>query len=174
MKKFILAASLAATLLAGGSASAAQMISFTPPEADGSFTGMFGNMNVDPGAFTDTYTFNLPTGVAGYTISSIFNNMAATNNIDFTSVAFNGTPFSIGSTGNVEFRFLQDAHTTAGSQTLVVSGVSGGNGTYDGTIAFARLTAVPEPASWAMMMMGFGGLGAMMRTNRRRAAASAA
>jgi hypothetical protein len=30
--------------------------------------------------------------------------------------------------------------------------------------------AVPEPASWALMLVGFGGLGAMLRANRRRLA----
>jgi hypothetical protein len=29
-------------------------------------------------------------------------------------------------------------------------------------------TAVPEPASWALMILGFGGAGAMLRSNRRR------
>ena len=28
-------------------------------------------------------------------------------------------------------------------------------------------TAVPEPMSWALMLVGFGGLGAMLRSNRR-------
>jgi len=31
-------------------------------------------------------------------------------------------------------------------------------------------TAVPEPATWAMMLAGFGGLGAAIRSQRRRAA----
>jgi hypothetical protein len=34
-------------------------------------------------------------------------------------------------------------------------------------------TAVPEPATWAMMLAGFGGLGAAMRARRRSVAATA-
>jgi hypothetical protein len=34
-------------------------------------------------------------------------------------------------------------------------------------------TAVPEPATWAMVLVGFGGLGVAMRARRRQAAATA-
>jgi hypothetical protein len=34
---------------------------------------------------------------------------------------------------------------------------------------FASAGAVPEPATWAMMLIGFGGLGLALRTARRRA-----
>ena len=33
---------------------------------------------------------------------------------------------------------------------------------------FGSLTAVPEPSSWAMMVLGFAGLGGLMRRNRTR------
>ena len=32
---------------------------------------------------------------------------------------------------------------------------------------------VPEPASWAMMLVGFGGMGALLRSRRTRAALAA-
>ncbi len=35
------------------------------------------------------------------------------------------------------------------------------------------LTAVPEPATWSLMILGFGGVGALIRNNRRRAIAAA-
>lgn len=35
-----------------------------------------------------------------------------------------------------------------------------------------ELSAVPEPTSWAMMIIGFGAVGSMVRTSRRRAGSS--
>jgi hypothetical protein len=48
----------------------------------------------------------------------------------------------------------------------VVSGVAVSDG-------FSAPASVPEPAAWALMLVGFGGLGAVMRSSRRRAAATA-
>ena len=39
------------------------------------------------------------------------------------------------------------------------------DGNFNGT---ANLTAVPEPATWGLMLLGFGAMGGMLRTRRRR------
>lgn len=169
--KRLLAATLATALLAGTAAQAAHTITFAPPAANGSFSGTFGNTAISAGAFSDTFNFTMPTGVAAGTISSNFSTDQL-NNIDFTAVTLNGTAFSVGSTGQTEFRSLNSLPVTSGTQTLVVSGSSGGNASYSGTLAFTPTVAVPEPATWAMMITGFGGVGALLR--RKRLAATAA
>ena len=46
---------------------------------------------------------------------------------------------------------------------------------YGGVQTIASISsAVPEPATWAMMIIGFGAVGSMVRTSRRRNAFSAA
>ena len=44
----------------------------------------------------------------------------------------------------------------------------------DGTFAPSLATAVPEPADWALMIVGFGAVGAVMRGVRRKPAATPA
>ena len=43
-----------------------------------------------------------------------------------------------------------------------------------GTLHSLDLSAVPEPAAWAMMLVGFGGIGAVLRGRRARTAPAAA
>jgi hypothetical protein len=170
MKKIRLAASAAAAvLLVAGSAAAAIMpVTFTAPGVDGSFSGTFGDTGISNTTFTDTFTFTLPTGLASSTVSSTF--QGATTDVNFTSVTLNGQTFTVGDAGKNEFRFIDNLPVTSGNQVLVVSGTSAGNGSFAGTLAFAPNRAVPEPASWALMILGFGGVGASLR--RRKAAAN--
>lgn len=65
--------------------------------------------------------------------------------------------------------------TVGSAEAVLLGGISAGNAyfnvhttTFPGGEIRGFLTAVPEPSSWAMMIMGFGLLGATLR--RRRAA----
>jgi PEP-CTERM motif len=53
--------------------------------------------------------------------------------------------------------------------TLIINGLARGQGHYAGTAEFTPVTAVPEPATWAMMPLGFGAVGFSIRRKRRTA-----
>ena len=156
IKKLLVAVSLAAASVAAApAAQAAQFLTF-----DGT-SGTFGFNSVAGGSFSHTFNFTVGTGTAGSTISSI--KVSNTNDIDFDSVTLNGVEFDVDvDTDNVEFRSISQL-VSAGEQTIIVAGTSGGNGSYSGDLAFAP---VPEPATWAMMIGGFGLVGGAMRRRR--------
>ena len=163
MVKLLFGAALAVAAVSAVPAQAAEFLTF-----DGS-SGTFGNTKVTTSSFTDTFTFTVPSnGLAGSTISSV--KVSKPTNIDFTSVTLNGAEFDIGSTGMFEFRSITTP-VLAGLQTIVVKGVSGKNASYAGTLAFA---AVPEPATWALMIAGFGVVGGALRQRRSISRAVAA
>jgi hypothetical protein len=63
----------------------------------------------------------------------------------------------------------------AGSYTIHIAGSRGNNSSFDGNLNFVRGTApVPEPATWAMMLLGFGAVGWQMRRRRAPVLAQAA
>lgn len=171
MRNAILAAVIGAAMVIGATdASAATYINFTSPAGDGSISGVFGNDGgIAKGNFSNTFNFTWPVlGISSGTISSSFTSKA--NDLNFTSVTLNGTPFVsvIGGSGLPEFRFLTNLPVTAGPQQLVVTGYSPGkSATYSGTLSFSP-AAVPEPATWALMIIGFGATGSMIRARARR------
>ena len=83
----------------------------------------------------------------------------------------------------VEGAAFQSAQGLNGWSQFRYSGVTGANGLQSISLSNKNLaaggndfalddmslqgTAVPEPMSWALMLVGFGGLGAMLRSNRR-------
>ena len=170
MKSILFCAVAAVAVLAGASAaSAAQFITWSEPGADGAFSATFGNTGIEDATFDDVFNFELPSGITSFTVNSTFSNNES-NDVDFSLVAYNGTDFVVGSTGKNEYRFLNDVvMTEGGSQQLLVSGTSGGNGSYSGVISFSpSVGVVPEPGAWALMILGFGGAGAMLRRRNSR------
>ena len=172
MKKFVYSlAALAASVAIAPAVSAAPTISIDTG------SGTFGNNHVvctapatAPCTFSDTIQFTTPAGytLTSATISSAMAGADMTTNIDFTSVTLNGVQFTTLASGLVEFRSLLSQTIVAGAtNTLVISGTTGGNGAYGGSLTFST-AAVPEPAAWALMILGFGVVGYALR--RRPAA----
>ena len=163
MKKMIKAAAMAAFALGmAQSASAAITVDTSVP------AGGFQDLNVvcevgatAPCAFSQTATFVTPAGfnIVSSTISTVLS--GAGTNIDFSSVMLNGVSFGLTPTGVVEFGQLLGQSLVAGAtNTLTVSGITAGNASFSGVLAFG---SVPEPATWLMMMFGFAGIGFVMR-----------
>ena len=167
MRKFLASAALCAAMAVASPAFAAPTITFAPTQSDGSTSATFSDTGMGAGSFTDMFTFSLPAGLVSSTISSIFTT-SQMNNADFSSVTLNGTAYNIVSQGQVEFRTLVSDPIASGLQTLSISGTSGGNSSYAGTLSFAAASAVPEPATWAMMILGMGAIGFSMRLAKRR------
>ena len=91
--------------------------------------------------------------------------------IDFTSAVLTGTggTFELMNSydnGVVELWQFTNLMIGAGEYTLTINGVNRGTGSLAGTVTIAQ--AVPEPATWAMMLLGFGAVGFGMRRQRRQ------
>ena len=132
--------------------------------------------NLGTGVFEDTFSFELPTGIVGFTLSSI--GFATNSSLKLTSFTFNGANINFTNTPNSSGGNTVQASSGAfpvvvgGPQVLRVVGVGGPDAVFSGTATFEATAAVPEPGAWALMIMGFGGAGAMIR--RRRVALVAA
>ena len=145
----------------------------TPPAtaADGTST----HNNGGSGIFTDTFSFTLPRGDVGFVLNSISFTLAA--GVIFDSVDFNGTLLTLTNTplgtGNLATAVTMAAIPVlnGGPQLLTIHGhgMSGADttGVWSGTGTFAP---TPEPATWGLMIMGFGGMGMMLRRRRQATA----
>ncbi len=92
------------------------------------------------GNTTDTTGYGGPLGV--------FSNIASSGGVETGTISFLGGV----APGSSTFFSLEDTLTSANSITVTNGG------------------GVPEPATWAMMLAGFFGLGAVLRTRRREQA----
>ncbi|PWG03660.1 FxDxF family PEP-CTERM protein [Sphingosinicella humi] len=138
------------------------------PHPSGDLSGFFGQTISTLGPFNSTFTFNVPrTSRVGATLSNF--GVSGVTNINFGSAFLNGTPFNLISfitpQGEAEFGFASRL-SSAGPHTLVVNGSSGGGGSFAGTVS---VSPIPEPSTWALMLLGFGVVGYSLRRRRQRA-----
>ena len=137
---------------------------------DGSFKIGFSDGNLT-NPFDEILEF---TTTIGGTISILATTTAnaagGPNDTDFSSITFLGplpgavsinVPATAFSTDMNEFRQLSNTLINAGTFRIRLQGTPGSsNGAFGGDVAF---TAVPEPATWLMMLLGFGVIGFSMR-----------
>lgn len=166
LKKFTLAAAaVAATTALAPHASAATF--YLTLSATNPYSASFAGMPAASG--NDIYYFALPAGMTSGTVAG------ATITVDFgttiiNSVNINGTFLDVEKTAlgysalgtvsprNAPYQYINVKYT-------VPAGVVGA---YSGVVSFTP-GAVPESATWAMMISGFGLVGGAMRTRKIKA-----
>lgn len=182
MKKLIFAAAATMSMAAPSAASAATVIASLPDFNGTLFSSGF---PVDLGS-AGTFNYFLP---AGATITSAFiGGTFGTSEVSTSTAAFDvnvdGTvvtacpiasptcfevgaafrPFDIALPSSA-FANLLDGTASLGIIMTSASFVRYGSPTL--TINFDPLSAVPEPATWAFMLFGFGAIGGAMRRQRK-------
>jgi hypothetical protein len=176
MRRLLLAAAGAMALVGGAAANAGPVISGPvgplPPAVTTPGTFIIGsNLSAGPGTFSDMFTFTIlgtaPELFNGQVTSQEF--PSNTNNINFTSLLLDGVSVftKTSSDPNPEsWSILNPILLSAGSHTITVGGTLNGTvGSYVGNFNVAA--AVPEPATWAMMLLGFGAMGMVIRRRRK-------
>ena len=164
----------AAALAFGSAANAAVTIdsstmTTTGPTTNGNTTTI-GYSDTDVGAsinenvvFTDTLA-----GLYAITLTT------SSSSVNFTSAILNGPGGSSNALtkttddGTNEFwNFTNPTTRTlpAGQYTLNIVGTNSGAGSLGGSIT---INAVPEPATWALMLLGFAGMGFALRRGRQQ------
>lgn len=110
------------------------------------------------GGLLSTFTSNTISG-----LNAQLTSLYSTSNAVFTGTQLQTAGFT--NTGMFSAGNALGTVTGPWSETVRYTlNFTGGNGSnFNGT---ANLTAVPEPATWAMLMLGFGALGGMLRTRR--------
>ena len=113
------------------------------------------------GMFTDTYTFSY-SGLPG-TAAGFFANIATGHgDINFTSATLNGNNLFTFNYGMLSASYF-GAVPVSGTLTLVINGSTTGLASYAGTL---DVSAVPEPATYGMMLGGLALLGVMTRRRK--------
>lgn len=161
-----------------------QTMDFFVSGTTGNISATFGDTGIPTGDFKDLYDFIIPqngTGSGSVTTTVDISGLNGPGDLDIYSVMVNGlsatatykdsmgnvcTMPGTGSCGITETFAINNVPITAfAPNEISVSGLSRGNGSYGGNATFTP--AVPEPATWAMMLLGFGAIGFSMRSRRR-------
>jgi hypothetical protein len=191
MQRLILGLLGAAALSVGGVANAAvtvdggTTVDVTGPTGnDSTFSLGYSDSGTDS-PFTEALVWtNTLAGTYGLTLSTTASSAGASNDVDFTSALLSGGSI-VGSidvlaTGLIFNNDINESYGLfglnlgTGTYTLTIIGNRGTTGSFGGNVSFDAASAVPEPATWGMMLLGFGAVGFAMRRRQRPALAQIA
>jgi hypothetical protein len=137
------------------------------------YSGTFGRSQIaKTPSFTDTLSFTLADSkwLFNSSLTSTATAIGGRGDIDFISVILTGgtispEAFSIDNGGFVSVASLvAPILLGAGDYTLTITAQSFGGAQYSGNTTATN--AVPEAATWAMMLVGFGAVGSVLRSRR--------
>lgn len=163
MKQAFYAAAAALGVVAMAPAASATDLSYALVQNGDSYTADYGNAGL-AGSFNDTITFTPSIGdaLADITLIQAGNGLAAITFSELTLDGIDLLPSLVINPGS-SVLVLTDYVLAAGEHVLTIGGTAGGNASYSGTVNFALSAAVPEPATWAMMVVGVAAIGMTMR-----------
>jgi hypothetical protein len=179
---------LGATALTGASAANATAMVTSPTTVSGlsgpvtvnNIYYLFGYDDTDTNSpFTETVSWmNDVGGVYGVNLITNSSTIDGPDDVDITAAFLTGTgilnPINLladpANTDLVESFSLTGLPLTAGTYTLTIEGTRSTAGVFGGHVSF---DAVPEPATWALMLLGFGAVGWQLRRRRSQVFAQA-
>ena len=155
-------AAVCLSLMGVGAASADTVLHYTfDPSTDYDFSG--GSNNTVTGSFDYDATTGILSNVDYTRGSDHFTTGSLYSGLSDPSEVYFG-PF-----GTSDYDVYQFANSLADGGTDTITQAFHPAITIDagGSVTSGSTGAIPEPATWALMLVGFGGLGAAMRAHRR-------
>lgn len=173
MRKFVMGLAGATALAMASAANAtitvdgSSMVYTGPASNDGGVTTTIGYTEANLAKPTFTEWLTLTNTLDGLYSISLSTSSAPVN---FTSAILSDgvTNYAlslVGTQGPNEFWGLDTTFLTAGTYTLTINGTNSNTGSLGGSITITE-ASVPEPATWAMMLIGFGAIGWQLRRRR--------
>jgi len=122
----------------------------------GTFALLDGGAMTYNSPFSLLVNFSAPPGVSptSAVYSALVTGSVTSSNTGGVFVDFDNTPQNFSFTGGTFTFFVNDLGVNAGGVATQITGV-------------IRTTAIPEPATWGMMLLGFLGIGMTMRRRRQ-------